>query len=243
MTAAGAKWTGGKGSVGEPPGIWGAARVGLALAIGFVPVLFMEVAEFLLRRLILLRTPSCPTTPLILAPNLIVGLSVPSPLCSGTSRGGGEKPIAMTSPLFFACIPGIVIDAPYEGCLATICVGDSPALSRRAAGILVPGVGSDVEGVEFDSGVESWPPTKVSEAGPDVIDFISGGSVETVVVGFAVGWTNFATGGGLVLGPVLSVNCVLPPAFDIDPDRGGEVAPFDNTGPALPRRRLLSVGG
>lgn len=68
--------------------------------------------------------------------------------------------------------------------------------------------------------------------------------METVVVAFAVGWRNFATGGGLVLGPVLSVDCVLPPnpnALDIDPGRGGEVAPFDNTGPALSRRRLLSV--
>lgn len=111
--------------------------------------------------------------------------------------------------------------------------------------MFVSGVGSDVEGEGIDDGVETWPPTRVSKTGPGNIDFISGGSVETVAVGFAVGWTNFALGGGLVLGLTLPVECVLPPnpkVLDIDPDRCSEVAPFDNTGPALSRRRLLSVG-
>jgi hypothetical protein len=60
----------------------------------------------------------------------------------------------------------------------------------------VSGIGRDVEGESFDDGVETWPLTGVSKAGPDNIDFISGGSVETVAVGFAVGWTNIALGGG-----------------------------------------------
>jgi hypothetical protein len=109
----------------------------------------------------------------------------------------------------------------------------------------VSGIGRDVEGESFDDGVETWPLTGVSKAGPDNIDFISGGSVETVAVGFAVGWTNIALGGGLVLGLVSSFECVLPPnpkALEMDPDRFGDVVPFDNTGPALSRRRLLSAG-
>jgi hypothetical protein len=167
-------------------------------------------------------------------PCILVPIPPSSFPCEGTGGGvGGEKPIAITSFLFFACIPGIVIDmAPYVGC-ETI----------GAVLTLVEGFG-DAGAFKAPEGVapSRW------------LDGEASRSVSTTV------GTLFADGGGLYLGAMESSWSVRTVELSIGSEEangaragsGGRIVSdaalsesklLNSTGPADSRRLLLVSEG